>query len=112
MIQLLETEFVITSLTDEDKNRTDLYKKISKTSDLINSEKTDLTEFLSSLKMSLSINNRSLDGQERAIQLINKTNQFNLNGERITEELVARTINAGGSLFTGSLTDSSEIMEK
>ena len=39
------------------------------------------------------------------MQLINKTNQFNLNGRRVTDEEVGAILAAGGRLITASLAD-------
>jgi FkbH-like protein len=65
----------------------------------------DLTEFLRDLGMRLTIHDRSTGEWARAVQLINKTNQFNLNGRRVTDEQVGDTLAAGGRLYTASLED-------
>jgi FkbH-like protein len=39
------------------------------------------------------------------VQLINKTNQFNLNGRRFTDEEVGTMLATGGSLYTATLDD-------
>jgi FkbH-like protein len=41
----------------------------------------------------------------RLAQLINKTNQFNLNGRRLTDEEVRAIVDGGGRLFSATLTD-------
>jgi FkbH-like protein len=53
----------------------------------------------------LTIVDRSAGDRERAIQLINKTNQFNLNGSRITDDDVSRILASGGRLYTARLDD-------
>ncbi|HEY2164730.1 MAG TPA: hypothetical protein VGH04_12100, partial [Gemmatimonadaceae bacterium] len=65
----------------------------------------DLRSFLLDLEMRLKIHDRSTEDRTRAVQLINKTNQFNLNGRRVTDEEVGRTLAAGGKLFTATLSD-------
>jgi FkbH-like protein len=39
------------------------------------------------------------------VELINKTNQFNLNGRRVTDEQVGAILGAGGRLFSATLAD-------
>ena len=65
----------------------------------------DLRSFLTDLSMELVIYDRSKGDRDRAIQLINKTNQFNLNGIRISDEDVKEIIEKGGKLFTAKLDD-------
>src|SRR5690606_32786427 len=48
---------------------------------------------------------RTTQNRERALQLINKTNQFNLNGQRYTAAELQEILSAGGRLFTASLKD-------
>ena len=55
--------------------------------------------------MELVIYDRSRGDRDRAIQLINKTNQFNLNGIRISDADVKEIIETGGKLFTAKLDD-------
>ena len=96
-------------ITDEDKQRTEMYRRrLTNTSPSITqAEGADLTSFLSGLQMVLTIYDRCLVDCQRAIQLINKTNQFNLNGERLTTDLVRRVLDAGGHLYTAALDDRS-----
>ena len=55
--------------------------------------------------MTLTIHDRARGDRARAVQLINKTNQFNLNGRRLTDEQVRATLDAGGRLFGATLAD-------
>jgi predicted enzyme involved in methoxymalonyl-ACP biosynthesis len=55
--------------------------------------------------MQVTIHDRSKDDNQRAIQLINKTNQFNLNGIRRDEKEVLEIIKNGGNLYSASLSD-------
>lgn len=92
--------------TEEDKNRTKLYKNMKKTADVIEGESSDLSSFLKSLEMNVKISKKStINDGDRAIQLINKTNQFNLNGLRRTSEEVNNILDNGGLIFTASLSD-------
>jgi FkbH-like protein len=63
-------------------------------------------DFLQSLNATLTIELSNDTGDERAFELINKTNQFNLNGRRLTEADWPRLLgSAGGFLLTVSYTD-------
>src|SRR5262249_8292412 len=57
------------------------------------------------LRMTLSLHDRTNGDRKRVLQLINKTNQFNLNGRRLTEEEVDGILASGGSLYGASLDD-------
>ena len=92
-------------VTDEDRLRTEMYRTRVKgilPSDIAGA---DLTDFLRDLEMKLVIEDRSLGSRDRAVQLINKTNQFNLNGTRLSMDEVSSVLTRGGSLYTASLAD-------
>jgi len=55
--------------------------------------------------MEIDISERTVDNYERAIQLINKTNQFNSNGVRRSVDEFNAVLRDGGKLFTASLKD-------
>ena len=93
------------SFSAEDEQRTAMYKTRIKSQPPSNSEGADITDFLCSLDMKLTIEERSLDDCQRAIQLLNKTNQFNINGRRLDEADVISLVAAGGRIFTASLED-------
>jgi len=93
------------NLTSEDFSRTESYKNMAKNSSFKKSEFNDIFEYLKSLDMELKINDRSFENNERAIQLINKTNQFNMNGIRKDSEEIKQIISDGGKLLTGELSD-------
>lgn len=101
----LEVKVATSKITAEDKNRTKMYKNIVQTSHDLKNEIIDLSDYLQSLKMQVTIHDRSEDDNQRAIQLINKTNQFNLNGIRRDEKEVLEIIKNGGNLFSASLSD-------
>lgn len=92
-------------VTSEDRERTEMYRR--RLAGMVPSEAagSDLTAFLRDLGMTLTIHDRTRGDRARAVQLINKTNQFNLNGRRVTDEEVGATLAAGGRLFTATLDD-------
>lgn len=106
MYKQLSQMFSYSNPTDEDRNRTNLYKSMKKSVNVIEGQGSDLSSFLKSLKMKLIFTKKTNKNNiDRAIQLINKTNQFNLNGIRMTSEEVNAIMTSGGSLFTASLSD-------
>ena len=92
-------------VTTEDRERTALYRR--RLEGLAPSEVAggDLEAFLLGLDMELSIHDRTHANGSRAVQLINKTNQFNLNGMRLSEAEVEATLAGGGQLLSASLRD-------
>lgn len=92
-------------VTAEDAARTELYRRRLEGMAPADTEGADLTMFLRGLAMSLSIHDRSTGDRTRAVQLINKTNQFNLNGLRFSDEEVGAVLADGGRLFTCTLSD-------
>ena len=101
----LQGHFARDGVTEEDRQRTALYRRRLEgmaPSDQIGG---DVTGFLRSLEMELRFYDRGKGDHARAVQLINKTNQFNLNGRRWQEEEVTGLLAEGGALWTASLTD-------
>ena len=78
-------------LTSEDLERTGQYQANLKRGSLMASA-TDLDGYLRSLEMRASWNRFDRVGQARVVQLINKTNQFNLTTRRVTDEQIAALI--------------------
>ncbi len=103
----LNALFARSSVTVEDRERTQLYRRRLESMVPSDARGADLTDFLRDLRMELVIADRTHSGQARAIQLINKTNQFNLNGQRFTEDEIAHVIAKGGRLITAALNDRS-----
>jgi FkbH-like protein len=99
------THFVRRDITEEDQQRTELYRR--RLEGIASSEVkgADLSSFLRGLEMSLTIHDRTAGDRTRVVQLINKTNQFNLNGRRVTEAEVTAVLEAGGRLYGASLSD-------
>jgi FkbH-like protein len=106
-LQELAVVFARRTVSSEDKQRTEMYRRRLEVTKLSSTqgEGADLTEFLKNLRMELTIYDRTAGNFERAIQLINKTNQFNLNGRRLTDTDVAAILGSGGRLYTASLND-------
>ncbi|MBF0141575.1 MAG: HAD-IIIC family phosphatase [Magnetococcales bacterium] len=94
------------TISQEDRERTILYRRRTASMPLPNKRGADLTAFLSTLRMTLEITDRSRGDRARAVQLINKTNQFNLNGRRFEDREIEEILVAGGRLLTASLSDS------
>jgi FkbH-like protein len=92
-------------ITAEDRERTEMYRR--RLEGMVPSEVAgaDLHGFLSDLRMRLTLHDRSSGDRTRAVQLINKTNQFNANGRRVTDEEVGVILAAGGRLLTATLED-------
>lgn len=101
----LNRRFGRRALTAEDRGRTELYRR--RLEGLVPQavEGADLRAFLRDLRMRLTVHDRSTGDRARAVQLINKTNQFNANGRRLTDNEVAEVLSAGGRLFTATLED-------
>lgn len=97
--------FPISGVTAEDRERTELYRRRLAGIAPSDLQGADVTDFLSGLQMKLVVHDRTHGDHARAVQLINKTNQFNLNGRRMQNEDIAAALRAGASLYTASLED-------
>lgn len=86
-----------TSITDEDRSRTRQYQG-NRQREQLKAEATDLGAYLRSLDMELIWRPFDELGLQRAVQLINKTNQFNLTTRRYSDDEV-RAIIADPSAF-------------
>jgi FkbH-like protein len=110
-LQSLAALFARRTITADDRERTEMYRRrfaagMPPSVDPGGGEGgADLSEFLKQLKMELTIVDRSSGERERAVQLINKTNQFNLNGRRLTDDDVAQVLRDGGKLYSATLDD-------
>jgi FkbH-like protein len=93
------------ALTPEDAERTELYRRRVASVPPPDCEGNKIEAFLKGLDMVLTVRDVSQGGWSRAHQLINKTNQFNLNGVRLTEDETGAMLNAGGQLLTARLDD-------
>jgi FkbH-like protein len=82
--------FEALSLTDDDRARASQYQANADRERLKDSA-TDMDTYLQSLRMTLTAGPFDSMNLQRIVQLINKTNQFNLMTERLTEaEVLAR----------------------
>lgn len=95
------------AITVEDAQRTEMYRRRLAAAESLpsGSDGADLSDFLAGLRMELRIIDRTEGDRQRALQLINKTNQFNLNGRRLNEGEVSAILQAGGRLYTAHLDD-------
>lgn len=93
------------TVTDEDMKRTEMYNRRAQTLSQQKNKGNGLESFLKDLDMILTVHNRTNGDWKRAHQLINKTNQFNMNGRRIDEAEINNILNEGGQIFTASLED-------
>lgn len=88
--ELQDTRFFETrSLTEEDEKRTDQYQGMRKSRD---GSHGSLEEYLESLEMGAEISAFTQENIPRIAQLINKSNQFNLTTQRMTESDVAKLV--------------------
>ena len=85
--------FESVGLTTDDRRRTELYRTNASRA-VLAAETTDLDQYLRSLDMRLVWRRFERDSLARIVQLINKTNQFNLTTRRYTEAEVAALVDA------------------
>ena len=78
-------------LTAEDLERTQQYQANIERESLMASA-TDITSYLRSLDMEMQWSPFNRIGQQRVVQLINKTNQFNLTTKRTSDEAITALI--------------------
>lgn len=76
--------FEVTSISEDDKKRSEMYKENAKRSAMMQSF-TDYGEYLKSLSMKAQIKNFEPVYMARIAQLTNKSNQFNLTTKRYTQ---------------------------
>jgi FkbH-like protein len=80
------------SFTDEDRERAGHYQT-NRAREALKSSVTDITSYLRDLQMRLIWKPFDEVGLQRTVQLINKSNQFNLTTRRYTEENVLSVMN-------------------
>ncbi len=105
LLSAMRDHFPSRQLTEEDRRRTELYRQRLASAVPEGASGASVEEFLRGLEMRLIVADRSVGGRERAVQLINKTNQFNLNGLRLSDDVVAQTLANGGRLLVATLED-------
>ena len=84
-------------LTAEDRERSGQYQATLQRA-AVQQTVTDLPSYLRSLEMRMHWTRFDAIGLPRIVQLVNKTNQFNLTTRRTTSEDIARIIAAPGAL--------------
>jgi FkbH-like protein len=84
--------FEATSITPEDRNRTQQYQE-NRERETLKASATNLDEYLKSLSMRMVWRPFDHVGLQRTVQLINKTNQFNLTTRRYGEDEVLAVMN-------------------
>jgi FkbH-like protein len=89
--------FEAVAFTSEDAHRTEQYAANAEREALLGSAQS-MDEFLRGLKMSVVFGPFTAVDHARAVQLINKTNQFNTTTRRYTSEEIANLINLPGAL--------------
>lgn len=104
-LERLSRYFQRTSFTNEDKKRTELYRQRLEASTLEAKAGGDISAFLKGMKMRMIVREPAIDQRARAVQLINKTNQFNIDGIRHSNEEIHASVDNGGRLFTVELSD-------
>ncbi|WP_196159543.1 HAD-IIIC family phosphatase [Reinekea sp. G2M2-21] len=105
LLRVLNSLFPAEAFSEEDANRTELYQAKLNSDLAVQCAGSELGDFLNSLEMQLSIRPVTDSLADRAFQLLNKSNQFNLNGLRITEDAKHKILNDNLVVFTGSLSD-------
>ncbi len=104
-LEKIKSYFNFSNRSSEDKNRTQLYKLQLNEEVLNKNDKKSLDNYLHSLNQIFVFKEVSEKNINRAIQLINKTNQFNLNGIRLTKEEIIQITNKDNKFFIGELVD-------
>ena len=105
LITQISKFFNRTVITNEDRKRSDMYRRNLKAAPPSGAKGADIEDYLRSLDMKLTFVERGSRGSDRALQLINKTNQFNLNGLRLSREEFEAKLSGGARLFCGGLSD-------
>jgi FkbH-like protein len=95
------------TITEDDRFRPARYKKMLENLSVSDVAAVELDDFLLTMEMRLTVFDRSRGDWARALQLLNKTNQFNLNGRRWSEEEIVNIVRNGGTIFSGALSDNS-----
>lgn len=97
--------FNISSISEEDRKRTELYSLERQRSEHKNSF-SDMEEWLKSIDIKVKCEPLHADNLQRVLQLLNKTNQMNLQTGRYTEkELTDRTIQGIHEMYAFSVKD-------
>ena len=96
--------FSVSSLSDEDKAKTEMFLSEKKRNDS-QSTVSDKSEWLASLGMQVTIEQVNSENVTRIVQLLNKTNQFNLATRRLTQIELENWLEQGNTLLAFRLSD-------
>jgi len=93
------------TISDEDRRRPEMYVMERKRSDF-RGKMGSLEEWLETLSMTVTVESLTATNLPRVVQLLNKTNQFNLTTRRVTEaELKAWVAKPGHQFWTFRVSD-------
>ena len=95
-------DFNLLALTDEDKNRGEMYHARKRRKELRESIGS-LEDFLKSLEMKIVIKQADEMALPRIVRMVNKTNQFNLTTRRYTDAEIKKMIEAENGFLIYSL---------
>lgn len=90
--------FEATAFSEEDKKRANFYNDNARRIEIL-SKSSDMESYLKALEMEISISDFDQIGRSRIVQLISKSNQFNLTTKRYTDSDIKK-IESNGSYFT------------
>jgi FkbH-like protein len=102
--KLVEDFFKVYSVTDEDKRKTEQYKANALRAQA-QQRFSDLTDFLRSLDIQMTIEQANDFNIPRIAQMTQKTNQFNLTTRRYTETDIRRFLEEGWIIWCLSVAD-------
>lgn len=98
------TCFSVASLSAEDRQKTQMFLQ-EKQRSALQANITDKGEWLASLEMKLTVETINDNNISRVVQLLNKTNQFNLRTRRLTQGELERWLKAGNQMFAFRVAD-------
>lgn len=102
--ELVKEYFSVYTLTEEDKKKTEQYRQNANRAQL-QAQFTDMTDFLRSLDMQLTIAPATEITIPRIAQMTQKTNQFNLTTKRYTESDIRTLLANGAQIWTLAVSD-------
>ena len=99
LLQLLRNHFGTTAINDDDKLRVATIRSTAALAEQVEKSGTLSDDVIAGLSGRLSLAEKTLANCERALQLINKTNQFNINGRRWDAAELAEYVGKGGRII-------------
>lgn len=102
--QLVKEYFSVYTLTEEDRKKTEQYRQNANRAQL-QAQYTDMTDFLRSLDIQLTIAPATEITIPRIAQMTQKTNQFNLTTKRYTESDIRTLLANGAQIWTLAVAD-------